>query len=116
MFKRKFGGWSFEIKNDSTLESGNRLHFRYLSKTMPLFRGDSSLYSPCTRGRSETSFDFLSFSLSTLKPFHPIGRAWLVLADSSAKRTRRFGEMSCADAIRELHYCASSIKHADKHI
>lgn len=75
MFERKFGGWSFEIKNDSTLESGNRLHFRYLSKTMPLFRGDSSLYSPCTRGRSETSFDFLSFSLSTLKPFHPIGRA-----------------------------------------
>lgn len=37
MFERKFGGWSFEIKNDSTLESENRLHFRYLSKTMGIF-------------------------------------------------------------------------------
>lgn len=57
------------------LESGNRLHFRYLSETMPLFRRDPSLHVAMHARSFQTSFDFLSLSLppSTFNPFHPIG-------------------------------------------
>lgn len=95
----------------------------------PLFiQNDASFFvgiRRCIRLARETSFDFLFLSLSlsslylsTLKPFHPIGSqdpgwSWQIRQQNERDVS---GEMSCADAIRELHYCASGIKHADKHI